>query len=154
MQKTQETTILFLGQEESPGGGRGSPFQCSCLENPMDRAAWWATVHGVTKRSQRTRLKQLSRQTQHTCSLSVLTLTLNSICYCLVTQSCPTLCNTMDCSPPGSSVHGFSRQEYWSGLPFFSPRDLSDPRIKPEFPAWQVDSLPLSHGEVHKFYKF
>ena len=32
-------------------------------------------------------------------------------------QSCPTLCDPMDCSPPGSFVHGFSRQEYWSGLP-------------------------------------
>ena len=36
-------------------------------------------------------------------------------------QSCPTLCGPMDCSPPGSSVPGFSRQEYWSGLPFPSP---------------------------------
>ena len=36
-----------------------------------------------------------------------------------VDQSCPTLHDPMDCSPPGSSVHGiFSRQEYWSGLPF------------------------------------
>ena len=33
----------------SPGGGRGNPLQCSCLENPMDRAAWWATVHGVAQ---------------------------------------------------------------------------------------------------------
>ena len=33
----------------SPGGGPGNPLQCSCLENPMDRGAWWATVHGVTK---------------------------------------------------------------------------------------------------------
>ena len=32
-------------------------------------------------------------------------------------QSCPALCDPMDCSPPGSSVWGFSRQEYWSGLP-------------------------------------
>ena len=39
----------------------------------------------------------------------------------LVTQSCPTLCDPMDCSPPDSSVMGFSRQEYWSGLPFPSP---------------------------------
>ena len=30
-----------------PGGGHGSPLQNSCLENPMDRGAWWATVHGV-----------------------------------------------------------------------------------------------------------
>ena len=34
-----------------------------------------------------------------------------------VAQSCPTLSDPMDCSPPGSSVHGFSRQEYWSGVP-------------------------------------
>ena len=40
---------------------------------------------------------------------------------------------------------GFSRQEYWSGLPFPSPGDLSDPGIKPTSPALQVDSLPLSH---------
>src|SRR5574342_150527 len=38
-----------------------------------------------------------------------------------VAQSCPTLSDPMDCSPPGSSVHGFSRQEYWSGLSFPSP---------------------------------
>ena len=33
----------------SPGGGHGNPLQGSCLENPMDRGAWWAAVHGVTK---------------------------------------------------------------------------------------------------------
>ena len=38
-----------------------------------------------------------------------------------VAQSCPTLCNPMDCSLPGSSPMGFSRQEYWSGLPLPSP---------------------------------
>ena len=35
------------GSGRSPGGGRGNPLQYSCLENPMDRGAWWATVHGV-----------------------------------------------------------------------------------------------------------
>ena len=40
---------------------------------------------------------------------------------------------------------GFSRQEYWSGLPFPSLRDLSNPRIEPESPALQADSPPLSH---------
>ena len=34
----------------SPGGGHGNPLQCSCLENPMDRGAWWAAVHRVTVR--------------------------------------------------------------------------------------------------------
>ena len=36
-------------------------------------------------------------------------------------QSCPTLCDPTDSSPPGASVPGFSRQEYWRGLPFPSP---------------------------------
>ena len=40
------------------GEGNGNPLQYSCLENPMDRGAWWATVHGVVK--SQTRLKQLS----------------------------------------------------------------------------------------------
>ena len=47
----------------SPGGGHGNPLQYSCLENPMDRGAWWATVHGVAKSW--TWLKQLST---HTCT--------------------------------------------------------------------------------------
>ena len=55
---------------------------------------------------------------------------------------CLTLCDPMDCSPPGSSVHGFSRQEYWKGQPFPSPRDLPNPGIEPRSPALQVDSLP------------
>ena len=37
------------GLGRSPGGGHSNPLQCSCLENPMDRRAWWATVHGVAK---------------------------------------------------------------------------------------------------------
>ena len=37
---------------------------------------------------------------------------------------------------------GFSRQEYWNGLPFPSPGDLSDPGIEPRFPALQTDALP------------
>ena len=37
------------GSVRSPGGGNGYPLQCSCLENPVDRRLWWATVHGVAK---------------------------------------------------------------------------------------------------------
>ena len=40
---------LIHGLGRSPGGGNGNPFQYSCLKNPMDRGAWWATVHGITK---------------------------------------------------------------------------------------------------------
>ena len=46
------------GWGRSPGEGHGNPLQYSCLENPMDRGAWRATVHGFTQ--SRTRLKQLS----------------------------------------------------------------------------------------------
>ena len=41
--------VYFKGVERSPGEGNGYPFQYSCLENSMDRGAWWATVHRVTK---------------------------------------------------------------------------------------------------------
>ena len=61
---------------------------------------------------------------------------------CLVTKSHRALCDSMDCSPPGSS---FPRQEYLSGLPFPSPGDLPYPGIVPESPAWQTDTLPLTH---------
>ena len=55
----------------------------------------------------------------------------------LVVQSCPTLCDPIDCSLVAHQAPlsmGFSRQEYWSGLPFPSPGDLPDPGIKPESP--------------------
>ena len=45
----QEAQVRSLDQEDSPGGGRGNPLQDSCLENPIDRGAWRATVHGVTE---------------------------------------------------------------------------------------------------------
>ena len=46
------------GWGRSPEGGNGNPLQYSFLENPMDRGAWWTTVHGVAK--SQTRLKGLS----------------------------------------------------------------------------------------------
>ena len=61
-------------------------------------------------------------------------------------QSCLTLCDPIECSPPGSSVHGFSRQEYWRGLPCPPPGNLPSPGINLHlltFPALQTDSLPL-----------
>ena len=60
----------------------------------------------------------------------------------LVAQLCPTLGDPMDWSQPGSSVHGFSRQESWSGLLFPSPGDLPDPGIQPRSPVLLADILP------------
>ena len=70
-------------------------------------------------------------------------------------QSCSTLCNAMDYSPPALLSMGFSRQEHCCGLSRPPPGDLPDPGIKPTSPvapALQVDSLPLSHwGIRHKW---
>ena len=53
------------------------------------------------------------------------------VCVCAKSlQSCPTLHDPMNCSLPGSFVHGFSRQEYWSGLVFTPPWNLPDAGIE------------------------
>ena len=61
-------------------------------------------------------------------------------------QSCPTLCNLMNCNTPGFMV--FSKQAYWSGLPFPSPGHLPNPGIEPGSPALQPDSLLKTAEEL------
>ena len=53
----------ILGSGRSPGERNGNPLQCSCLGNPRDRGAWWATVCGVTKESDVT--QQLNNNNKH-----------------------------------------------------------------------------------------
>ena len=55
------------------------------------------------------------------------------ICMCADTQSCQMLCDPMDYSPPGSSLHGISQPRIWSRLPFPPPADLPIPGIEPVF---------------------
>ena len=99
-----------------PGGWHGNPLLYSWLENPMDRGAWWATVHGVTK--SRTWLKQLSVNSIH----KIIVLMCES-----ERVSCSVLSNS---ETPQTVAHQaplpmeFSREEYWSGLPFPSLSDL------------------------------
>ena len=52
------------GSERSPGGGHGNPLQYSCLENTMDRGAWWATVYGIAELG-------TAEVTWHACTYSV-----------------------------------------------------------------------------------
>ena len=82
------------------------------------------------------------------------------VCVCAKSlQLRPTLCDPMDCSQPGSSVHGILQQGYWSGLPFPSPGHLPDPGIKTASPAlagelfvtratWEAPYL-VSFGAFH-----
>ena len=90
------------------GEGNGNPLQRSCLENPRDGEAWLAAVYGVAQ--SRTRLKWLS----------------SSMSF----QLCLTLCDPVDCSPLGSSVHGIfqARIPEWVALP--SSRGSSQPRYQ------------------------
>ena len=68
---------------------------------------------------------------------------------CLVTQSCLTLCDPMDCSPPGSSVHGDSPAKNTEvGCP--PPGDLPNPEIEPRSPRLWADSLPFEPPEKPK----
>ena len=107
------------------GEGNGNPLQYSCLENPRDGGAWWAFVYGVAQSW--SQLKQLSSSSSklihslpsqnahiHVCAQQL--------------QSCPTLCDPMDCSPPGSSAHGIlqARILEWVAMP--TSRESSRPR--------------------------
>ena len=65
-------------------------------------------------------------------------------------QSCLTLCNPMDCSTPAPLSMGFSRQEYWSGLPFPSPEDLPKPGMEPGSPAIRATSCTAGKSLSYK----
>ena len=69
----------------------------------------------------------------------------------LVAKLCPTLATPWTVACQAHLSMGFSRQEYWSGLPFPSPWDLPNPGIEPRSPALKADSLPC--GAVRGFTK-
>ena len=155
----------ITGSERSPGGVHDNPLQCFCLENPMDREAWWDPVHRVpeletTKTTGHVNKSQkgLCWQHQNTvlgepnvlfcCSVRVhkwpgkcCSVNLESkrvylyrICEWWkwkeseVAQSCPTLCNPMDCSLPGSSIHGIFQARILEWVAISFSRGSSWPR--------------------------
>ena len=98
----------------STGEGKGYPFHYSCLDNPIDRGAWHATVHGVAK--SRTQLS-----------------TEYKLCYVMLShfnrvRLFVTLW-TVALQTPLSM--GFSKQEYWNGLPCPPPGNFPNPGIEP-----------------------
>ena len=70
----------------------------------------------------------------------------------LFTKLCPTLVTPWTIADQASPSMGFSKQEYWSGLPFPSPGDLPNPGIEPGSPASQSDSLPTEPPGKLEFY--
>ena len=136
------------GSGRSPRGGHGNPFQYYCLENPMDRGAWWATGHRVAKesdttsdlaaaaaakslqqclslrpyRQQPTRLPRpwdsLSKNTGVGCHFLLQCIKVKSESE--DAQSCPTLSDPMDYSLPGSFVYGIfqARVLEWGAIAY------------------------------------
>ena len=104
-------------------GENGNPLQCSCLENPRDGGAWWAAVYGVTQ--SQTRLKRLSSRSS---SIQYeVTLLICAVCVpCAQLYSSPS--DPLNCSSPGSSVHGTlqARILEWVAIP--CSRGTSQPR--------------------------
>ena len=102
---------------------RAGAFELCCWRRLL-RVPW------TTRRSNQSILKEISPG----CSLEGLMLKLKLQCFGHIIrraaakslQSCPTLCDPIDGSPPGSTVPGISRQEHWSGLPFPSPMQESE----------------------------
>ena len=111
---------LIPGLGRSPGERNGYPLQYSCLENPLDGGAWWATVHGVAKN--RTRLSDFVSSTYFCVDTS------EYVVLCLVTLSGLTLCDPMDCSLPGSSAMGILQARILKWVAMFPPGESSQSR--------------------------
>ena len=93
------------------GEGNGNPFQCSCLENPRDRGAWWASVSGVAQ--SRTRLKQLSSSSR-----------LGLWCCCAIPGAlfpspqsclCISLADSLSFLPHDTNLLPLASQQTWRG---------------------------------------
>ena len=111
-----QTRLKRLNSSSSSiGEGNDNPLQCSCLENPRDRRAWWAAVYGVVQ--SQTLLKPLSSSSSSSRGLHAKSL-----------QSCPTPWTIAHQAP--LSIE-FSRSEYWSGLLCLPPGDLPGLGIEP-----------------------
>ena len=147
---------LIPGSGRSPGGRNGNLLQYSCLGNPMDRGYWQATIHGVTKRQVQLRMHALPL---HNLELYLDWHHTSESMGLRFDYVCSGTCNLylekwkkvkvkllshvwLFATPWTVAYQGpqfveFSRQEYWSGLPFPSPGDLPnpDPGIRPVSPA-------------------
>ena len=137
------------GSGRSLGGGHGNPPQYSCLESPKDRGAWWVTVCGckqsdTTETTDKELISKMYKQliqfnTRKTNNLiKKWAKDLNRHFSKEDIKSVQFSCSVMSDSVTQWTVAhqaplsmGFSRQEYWGGLPCPPPGDLPDPGIKP-----------------------
>ena len=110
---------LIPGSGRSPGEENGYPLQYSCLENSMDRGAWWTTVHGIAE-SDMTEPLTLSAASPSPCPHQMRGAAAAAAAAAESLQSCPTLCDPIDGSPPGSTIPGIlqARTLEWVAISF------------------------------------
>ena len=111
----------------------------------MERATEVYTSLGSGSNGEDLKAPGLPRNIQQETSALFLPVSSHYYCCCLVAKSCPRLCDPMDCSPQGSSVHGIPQQEYQSGLPFPPPGDFPKAGIEPFLPHCRLFLYHLSH---------
>ena len=134
-----ETWVRSLGWEDPPGGGHGNPLQYSCLENPMDRGAWRATVHGAAKsRSQLSTSTHTFEERERTTSAGEPGTSPSSPgagpwCRGVLSRfsRVQLFVTPWTVARQAPLSIGFSRQEYWRGLLCPPSGDLPNPRIQP-----------------------
>ena len=133
------------------GEGNGNPLQCSCLENPRDGGAWWASVYGVAQ--SRTRLKQLSSSSKDLLLIGFMAYGMKKVKKSM--HTCAQLLSHVHLfvTPWTATQHtplsmGFLKQEYWNQLPFPSTGDLLTQGLNPHLLHWQADSLPRASKEA------
>ena len=124
----------------SPEQGNGNPLQYSCLGNSMDRGAWWATVHGVTKGQTWLRDYAQGQDSFYNVKSVSFNYVTQCCCCCLVAKSCLMLCNPMNCSPPGSSVHELSQARILELVVISFSRWSSQPRNQIHI-SWIADGF-------------
>ena len=101
---------VLRGQRQAAAGAAKSLQSCLTLCDPIDSSPPGSSVPGILQAR----------------ILEWVAISFSNICiHAKSFQSCPTLCNPMDSSPQAPLSTGFSRQEYWSGLPFPSPKEGS-----------------------------
>ena len=116
----------------SPGEGHGNPLQYSSLENPMDREACLGTPTFRDEKEKKTPSREWLPGSQRKKALQGKRMI-----------NCVQFFATLWAVAHGAPLYmGFSREEYWSGLPWSPPGDLPNPGIKPRSSALQVESLP------------
>ena len=170
------------GSGRSPWGGNGNPLQYSCLENPMDRGAWWATVlgvghdwsdlahvHFVEWKKQNSSFahvsmilmfyicSQLASFVDYISSLTsflaqTLHLPWSEVKWSDVAQSCPTLCDLMNCRLPDFSIHGIFQAIVLEWIAISFSRGSSQPRdrtwvsciVDRHFTVWVTREVTLN----------